>query len=175
MPHVDPYMTAFDFSFTDDKVLSAPPLSMFDPSPATTFEFLDPTSRRRIKAANRSALLEFANKVREAGGGTPLAALMPALPANAHQCLIARSLNFSCAVRPEPAYPRERFPSGAERWIMDVEPEEKAVEIAKGAGLDLRYNEPLGRLVLLLPEEIGNAAHAFDHKVPEFAGLTEAY
>lgn len=43
-------------------------------------------------------LLEFANKVREAGGGNPLDALMPAVPEDPSQCLIAKNLNFNCQV-----------------------------------------------------------------------------
>lgn len=143
--------------------------------PVGQFEFS--VLGRTYRAATRPVLLAFANKVREAGGGTPLAALMPAVPANPQQCLIARSLNFSCAVRPESIAHHlcETFPSGAVRWVMDIDSEAKAFEIAKKAGLDLRYNKKSKRFVLLLPEEIGNAALAFDYRVEEFSGLTEAY
>lgn len=140
-------------------------------NPLDTFEFF--AAGKQLTAANRAALLEFANKVREAGGGTPLSALMPSVPQNHQQCLIARALNFSCAVGPEQGIDVERFPSGAIRWVMRVSSEEKTIEIAKSAGLDLRF-EGLN-LVLLLPEEIGNAARAFDLHHSEFTGLTEAY
>ncbi len=60
--------------------------------------------------ATLEELKDFANKVREAGGGNPLDALMPAVPQNATQCLIARNLNFNCTVtKPEMDGPWEMF------------------------------------------------------------------
>jgi hypothetical protein len=52
-----------------------------------------------IEFATEAELLEFANKIREAGGANPLDALMPSTPSDSKACLIAQALNFSCVVR----------------------------------------------------------------------------
>ncbi len=49
--------------------------------------------------ASFEELLEFANKVRVAGGGKVIEALMPAIPRNPHACLVAKNLNFNCKIK----------------------------------------------------------------------------
>lgn len=54
------------------------------------------------ETASLETVLEFCNDVRDAGGANPLDALLPAVPQDSKKCLIARNLNFSCSVMPEP-------------------------------------------------------------------------
>jgi len=113
--------------------------------------------------ASFDELLEFANKVRAAGGGNPLDALMPAVPEDISQCLIAKNLNFNCAVNGG---------SGG-GWVMHLEDEATARKIADELGLPYRtdvyesYEDENGYEVQLrhgveLPEAIGNVATDFD-------------
>lgn len=76
------------------------------------------------KRASLEELLTFANKVRAAGGGNPLDALMPAVPQNTHTCLIAKNLNFNCEVRADVEMDNEC------RWVMSVPDRELAHRIA---------------------------------------------
>lgn len=93
-------------------------------------------------------LKEFADKVRAAGGGNPLDALMPSVPANTSQCLIARNLNFNCKVYPA---------SGEDYWIMKVDDEATCNKIADALGLKKH-----GPYSVILPNEIGAVARTFD-------------
>ena len=98
--------------------------------------------------------LAFANAVREAGGGNPLDALMPAIPQDASQCLIAKNLNFNCEVSSgwAPGW-------SGNRWYMATEP-----DIAKriGEALGLVVSEEHGQARVMLPDEIGQVANDFD-------------
>lgn len=108
--------------------------------------------------ATEEELLEFANKVREAGGGDIIPALLPSYLGDADACLIARALNFQCSV--DGIYDSE------EDWAMDVHDVELAIELdARIPELELlldKYGNRTPRLKL--PEHIGNAAAAFDTK-----------
>lgn len=116
-------------------------------------------------------LLAFANKVREAGGGNPLDALMPSVPQDASQCLIARNLNFNCEV------------SGADRdgrWYMNIEDPATVEAIAEKLDLEIRYGHQWieGQYTevarsLLLPVEIGNVARDFDEAQEIYRGLQD--
>ena len=46
-------------------------------------------------------LLKVCNEVRTAGGGSLLDALLPAVPADEDQCIIAKNMNFNCEVEAE--------------------------------------------------------------------------
>ena len=130
------------------------------------------------KRASLPELLEFANAVREAGGGNPLDALMPAVPEDAHQCLIARNLNFNCQVRGADGV---LFKNGNvvnqdnDTWIMYIEDEKIVRAVAKKLNLKKVYHEgwnskkqewepdtsrPVG---VLLPRRIGRIAYEFDN------------
>jgi hypothetical protein len=152
--------------------------------------------------ASRDEILEFCNKVREAGEGDVLDALLPGRPTVEHSCLIAVNLNFSCAVKPllnyegweegevKPLpnyYPRIKDAEGNDVWGMFDVPLEVLENISTATGCEVRTVEGwefVGRTganrrirtsaeqVLVLPPRIGNAAEAFDHGVEEFAGLT---
>jgi hypothetical protein len=121
--------------------------------------------------ASLEEVLEFANKVREAGGGNPLDALMPAIPEDPSACLIAKNLNFKCRVETDEA----------DQWIMVVDSPELAGKIASTLGLDFYtqtvweyegrfYHTRHGgyvetkveRPVIVLPERIGQVASDFD-------------
>lgn len=100
-------------------------------------------------------LLDFCNKVREAGGGNPLDALMPAVPQVSDRCLVAKNLNFNCEVQVWA------------QWVM-VSDEATAKRIAEALGLKLTeqtvkvgtiYRTEFG---VELPEAIGEVAQAFD-------------
>lgn len=104
--------------------------------------------------ASLEELIEFANKVREAGGGNPLDALMPSVPGDTQQCLIAKNLNFNCEVDGD-------GPNG--EWTMHVESAETAKDIADSLGLELHdpYEDDYFNTVIL-PPEIGEVARVFD-------------
>ncbi len=102
------------------------------------------------KRATIAEVLDFANAVRKAGGGNPLDALMPAVPEDPTQCLIARNLNFNCEVNGAPG----SFAKGA--WAMSVDDPEVAAKIAQA--LDLKG----GEYHVVLPAAIGQVAADFD-------------
>lgn len=81
--------------------------------------------------ATLDELLDFANKVREAGGGNPIDALMPAVPEDSHQCLIARNLNFNCQVGGEGPADRDD-----DSWWMTLDSPETRDKIAEALGLE---------------------------------------
>lgn len=118
----------------------------------------------RIEYATEDELLDFANKIRAAGGANALDALLPSDPQKPDSCLIATSLNFGCHVvasgevfggsldvegRDEYAWAM-RLPS-----CFSVE-ESETLASAVGCEYDSFYRK------LILPRHIGNAARAFD-------------
>lgn len=131
--------------------------------------------------ATLEELLEFANKVREAGGGNPLDALMPAVPADASQCLIAKNLNFNCEVD-------KLF---NDDWTMNFHSDRATRDaVAEGLGLESRttpdlpenmspaqreqYEDEDFSYYVMLPDEIGQVAEEFDEwaeLVGELEGL----
>jgi hypothetical protein len=124
-----------------------------------------PTTRATLEQT-----LEFCNKVREAGGANPLDALMPGVPEDPDQCLIARNLNFSCRVMP---LARQTHVFAPTEWMMVVEDEDVRQRIATsldleltvaygdtGSSLDVSRREEFEAIVL--PPEIGQVASDFD-------------
>lgn len=116
--------------------------------------------------ASIQEVLEFANKVREAGGANPLDALMPAVPAQPHACLIAKNLNFNCSVYGVDGHYDS---DGNPMWAMWFTPEDREIRDRIADSLDLpRVSEsswngaPLKEGVVL-PERIGNVAQTFDN------------
>lgn len=124
-----------------------------------------------IERASFEELLDFANKVREAGGGNPLGALMPAVPEDESQCLIARNLNFNCAVGGlsgmKDAETGETIDGSPWTMILD-EDEALARKISEALGLRLvsaviRGSDPaVIQWGVVLPPEIGQVAADFD-------------
>lgn len=110
--------------------------------------------------ATLEELLVFANAVREAGGGNPLDALMPAVPEDASQCLIAKNLNFNCTVAPG-------GPDG--EWCMGFGGnQELRNRIAESLDLAIwDYQPPTltgsSQYFVILPPEIGQVANDFDN------------
>lgn len=106
--------------------------------------------RAWLAYATEEEVLAFARKLREAGDGPPLDALVPSKRASAQSCLIANALNFKASV----------FPM-AGVWVMSPElSDEDILVLANAVGCKTM---PAGnQLVLVLPEKIGNAARAFD-------------
>lgn len=103
-------------------------------------------------------VLEFANAVRAAGGGAVLDALMPATPDDAHQCLIAKNLNFNCRVDGDVS-------SG--HWNMYFEDDVTLRDrIADALGLekgdDRDEYDTVYDYYVKLPAEIGQVAADFD-------------
>lgn len=114
--------------------------------------------------ASLEELLEFANAVREAGGGNPLDALMPAVPGNPNQCLIAKNLNFNCEVDGLKRTDRERLEEAGHTdfgsWAMRLEDKDIRDRIAQRLNLISLDNED-GYLIVL-PSEIGQVAEDYD-------------
>lgn len=123
--------------------------------------------------ASLAELTKFANKVREAGGGNPLDALMPAVPGNSERCLIAKNLNFNCFVD---------SPYDDGWWYMSVEDENIAKQIGEALGLpvneapfeDRRYAES-DQWMIRLPDEIGRVAYDFDRAGEMVSAVTMAH
>lgn len=124
------------------------------------------------KRATLDELLEFANKVRNAGGGNPIDALMPAVPADPKQCLIAKNLNFNCWV--------DAGEYGDE-WTMWVTTRELAQNIAKAVGCDTATSTRVDTETsvsfpvygIVLPKEIGEVAQQFDSAWDDFNACRE--
>lgn len=119
----------------------------------------------RIPYCTEAELMEFANKVRQAGGANIIDAFMPSEPEQPTACLIANALNFSCSVVPA----GEQKSNGEhDHWYMALPKNmsiKKAQTIADAVNCRLythsgRYGVIERRIVL--PRLIGNAAHAFD-------------
>lgn len=108
--------------------------------------------------ATLDEVLEFANKVREAGGGNPLDALMPATPTASTECLVAKNLNFNCRVAADL--------DEDEAWFMEVESESLAKQIGQELGLNFYKSSAtwhgVGEWRITLPEEIARVAEDFD-------------
>jgi hypothetical protein len=104
--------------------------------------------------ATLDELKDFANKVRAAGGGNPIDALIPAVPEDQNTCLIAKNLNFNCRVLPE-----------GNDWIMWLEGDEITRDkIAKALRLKAINDNDFGTACygVILPARIGRIAEAFD-------------
>lgn len=129
-----------------------------------------------LPVATKEELLEFANKVREAGEGTFIDALMPSYAHMTDSCLIANALNFECKV--DSYWKTESEESTCERnWYMFLgDRKDLALKIAEVIGSTAsetdpdplrepnRYPESRGWNVKL-PQHIGNAAAAFDARL----------
>ncbi len=107
------------------------------------------TKLRKPPRASFENTLEFCNKVREALGGTgaTIDALMPAIPNDPNQCLIAKNLNFNCRVHCEDY-----------QWQMHFDTEEQAVAVRRALGLA----KGAGERSVVLPKTIGQVAKEFD-------------
>jgi hypothetical protein len=111
--------------------------------------------------ASLEETLEFCQKVREAGGGAVLDALIPATPQDSNQCLIAKNLNFNCAVA--------CFDQSM-RWQMAVDSEELRDKIADSLNLEKGEDVVADEngdscWLLILPEGIGQVAYDFDRSI----------
>lgn len=115
------------------------------------------------KRATLTELENFANQVRRAGGGNPIDALLPSVPEDINQCLIARNLNFNCSVGGSTPCP-DKYNGGRdwpnEAWFMQVDSERLARDIARGTGM--RRFESNGEHFLRLPAKFGQLAQDFD-------------
>jgi len=120
-----------------------------------------------IKRASFQELLEFANRVREAGQGEFISALMPAIPQAAKSCLIAKNLNFGCEISPldlhnpfinsfDPSDESNKY-----TWGMFVDDEKLAKSIGKAMNLPVRTGR--NKWIIALPEEIAQVARDFDN------------
>jgi hypothetical protein len=100
-------------------------------------------------------ILEICNRVREAGGGELLEALMPGHTLSQDSCLIARNLNFSC-----------RVINTMNGWVMAVPvcDQDLAERIAGALGSE-QFAKTFFGYAIVLPEALGNAAAAFDQRL----------
>jgi len=144
--------------------------------------FTDTNGKRR-NYATEEELLEFANKMREAGDAKPLEALMPSVPQDEKSCLIANAVNFRSTVLPVEG---GKWPDGTDLWVMIPERvgKERLAKIAEAVGCplievwtpktggwlqverpneeDLNWFKMRTIEVIRLPKDIGLAANAFD-------------
>lgn len=112
--------------------------------------------------ASLDELKDFANKVREAGGGKPLDALMPAVPSDQYMCLIAKNLNCKCNVTAE-------GPNG--EWIMVLKDKTTRDNIAKALKLKAWDRQCGTAYAVILPERIGRIAEEFDSALAPITGM----
>lgn len=129
-----------------------------------------------VPIATEAELLEFANKVRAAGGANALEALLPSSPCNPNTCLIANALNFECTVTGPRTTTTDEFDlpdNGDHNWVMAF-PEnmsrDKAQAVADAVKCPLTTEDageeyPAERLVIVLPDYITHAAQAFDDRI----------
>ncbi len=103
--------------------------------------------------ASVEEIIDFANIVRNAGGGEIISDLMPSYPQDPNSCLIANALNFDCRV--------DGF--NGEDWAMRVEEEELARKIASAINCEYHYDgSDSNEFAIVLPYNIGMVAKAFD-------------
>lgn len=120
------------------------------------------------EVATEEELLEFCNKVREAGGANVLEALLPSEVNMPSACLIANALNFGCSVRGfYKEGDKDNFhPDGDGSYLWGMyfprNMTDEAIEKV-AAAVDCRIDRGWdGERVMVLPKHIGNAAAAFD-------------
>lgn len=127
-------------------------------------------AKKSIRLATEAELLAFCNKVREAGQADVLDALLPSVPGNENACLIANALNFRSTVLPV-GMSYDYTTQANTVWVMRFPTSvslAKRREIAKAVGCEIKTIDDEGdmlRNVMVLPEEIGHAANAFDDRI----------
>lgn len=105
-----------------------------------------------VPTASDEEVLDFCNKVRAAGGANPLDALVPdCYPEDASQCLVARSLNFSCEVSPK------KSNKTVSHWTLEIENSVILDRIASELNL-----KKASEYSVWLPAEIASVAYEFD-------------
>lgn len=142
--------------------------------------FIDVGARRvRRHYCEEQELLDIANKIRAAGSAEALEAFFPSEQGQAHACLIANALNFGCKVGGYPSVwdeKEQRYTAtpknedGSDMWTMEVPTAALAKRLATELGWEV-VNLPGYRNHIVLPERVGNTAHAFD----EGKGWTRKY
>jgi hypothetical protein len=121
--------------------------------------------------ATEEELIEFANKVRTAGGADVIDALLPSTQTEPAMCLIANALNFSSHISPLEGANSLDHRYGPEYryvWAMHLPfdmADSIALAISEAAGVALVrvfFDGDLCTALAPLPPHIGNAADAFD-------------
>jgi hypothetical protein len=102
--------------------------------------------------ASIQEVIDFANKVRKAGGGNIIDDLIPSEPESSNSCLIANALNFHSEI--------EADSNGV--WQMTIHDIETGKAISEEVGLDIIIDEEYNLAIIDLPENIGFVAKAFD-------------
>lgn len=136
---------------------------------------------RDILIATVDELIEFVNKIREAGGADVIEALFPSVMGDEEACLIAKALNFQCSVggsehhrewamlSADITYDHKnyssRWLSGNYVWVMKIHHGAHIDSIVKAKEIAGKLELPCIDNELLLPEVIGNSALAFDKGV----------
>lgn len=121
--------------------------------------------------ASLEELLVFANAVREAGGGNPIDALLPATPVDPNACLIAKNLNFNCEVNRDTIGWYMYVTDSAIREKIAVKLQLSTRTIDRGAYFVEEPGNHKPRLIvgIILPGAIGLIAEDFDN----FASLAK--
>lgn len=116
-----------------------------------------------IPYASEQEVLNFANAVRQGGGGEVIQELFPGTPEEPKACLIANALNFSTKVEEITGY-EAPVPKDEMIWGMVFPSRTRKAEaqkIADAVGCPVRKEGSCWAIVL--PRLIGNTAHAFDN------------
>lgn len=107
--------------------------------------------------------IEVCNKVRTAGGGNALKALLPSDPGKGTSCLIANGLNFDCEIDyglHEPWGDALTLLPGSGRMHLADADADTGRRIADEMGWDIEYSGDTFDLVL--PDELAMVAVEFD-------------
>lgn len=122
--------------------------------------------------ATLTEVLDFANRVREAGGANPLDALIPAVPEEPNECLIAKNLNFNCQVDGVNGFIGASADyNGA--WCM-IADDDTVATIAAALKLDI-ITDRYERKAVVLPRGIGAVAAAYDEAAQILATIDSYY
>lgn len=129
--------------------------------------------------ATMEELAEFANKIRAAGGGNPLDALMPSVPEDASQCLIAKNLNFNCTVSEVEGCenPDDWTDGGWAMWVTDETLRDRIAETLelpkcnKREYIDYADVAKTDCFGVVLPQSIGQVASDFDEAGSKLHGI----
>lgn len=122
----------------------------------------------KFDVATPEEVLDFANSVREAGGGDIIPELFPSIKRDVNHCLIAKALNFDCEVVGviDKTLHRDGFSKMIDYmmpyYMMGADPH-VAFDVATNIGLPIcAHSWQANVLYILLPQHIGNAVYAFD-------------
>jgi hypothetical protein len=121
------------------------------------------TARKPLPTALSTAeLLEFCNAVRNAGGAEEIDHLEPGDLGRPNTCLIARNLNFHCAVI------QKSLPNSTKSVIAMISRDPRLAKIAKTMDLptfEQRSYDDSVSTYMVLPDRVAASVKAFDRRL----------